>query len=76
MFLAGALVMVILADIAYDLYSPITYRREVEDAIRDLRVSDPHVLVISSSHGRSFHVLGRTDRAGPRRARSCSIRRS
>lgn len=57
-FLAGMLLAVLLSEIAVSVVSPGKPRREVEDALRDLRVRDPDVLVISSSHGRSFHVLG------------------
>lgn len=57
-FLVGVLLAVIVIDIAANLASPLRIRREVEDAVLDLRAEDPDVLVISSSHGRSFHVLG------------------
>ena len=57
-FLAGALTAIALVDSAANLTSPKRFRREIEDAIVDLRASDPDILVISSSHGRSFHVLG------------------
>jgi hypothetical protein len=57
-FLFFALLAIVLADIAAGLASPPQFRREVEDAVQDLRAADPDILVISSSHGRSFHVLG------------------
>jgi hypothetical protein len=57
-FLFFALLAIVLADIAAGLASPAQFRREVEDAVQDLRAADPDILVISSSHGRSFHVLG------------------
>lgn len=47
---------------------PIIHLREVEDALDDLAAGDPTVLVLGSSHGRTFVALGeelarRTDRA-------------
>ncbi len=57
-FLLGVIFAVLLAEIAVSVVSPGKHRREVEDAVRELRAGDPDILVISSSHGRSFHVLG------------------
>ena len=57
-FLSGAVLAFLVAEIALRLVSPPVQRREVEDAIRDLRQGNPDILVISSSHGRSFHALG------------------
>jgi hypothetical protein len=37
---------------------PANVLREVADGVADLERRTPHILVISSSHGRSFHVLG------------------
>jgi hypothetical protein len=57
-FMLGAVLAAMVAEIAVGMISPSRLKREVEDGIRDLERSDPHVLAISSSHGRSFHVLG------------------
>ena len=56
--LLGLVVTVAGADALLARTSPVLRLREVEDALADLRHMDPDVLVISSSHGRSFHALG------------------
>jgi len=38
--------------------APPVNRREVQDGVRDLRNSNPDVLVLGSSHARTFHEVG------------------
>ena len=55
---AGAVVTLAAIDFVVGKLSPPVHRREVEDAVADLRRMDPDVLVLGSSHARTFHVLG------------------
>ena len=48
---------VVAADRAAVWLAPPRDLREVEDAVQDLRTGDPTVLVIGSSHGRTFAVM-------------------
>jgi hypothetical protein len=45
-------------DIAVQRWLPFKRMREADDGIADLRKSDPEVLVLGSSHARTFHALG------------------
>jgi hypothetical protein len=47
-----------LVDRAAAWIAPPVVRREVADGVADLRRADPHVLVLGSSHARSFEALG------------------
>ena len=53
-----ALLTVCLADFGSQRISPIVNLREAADGFADLAASDPETLVLGSSHGRTFHVLG------------------
>lgn len=53
----GALAALLLADLVMGRFYDVPVKRQVRDGLKDLnRV--PNVLAVSSSHGRSFHVLG------------------
>lgn len=45
------------ADLTFQRLSPPHRLSEVEDALRLYRASDPHVLVLGSSHARTFEVV-------------------
>ena len=55
-----AVVAIVGADLLAGRLAPPVHRREVQDGIAELRVSDPDVLVLGSSHARTFAAL-----AGP-----------
>lgn len=48
----------LFADTLFRLVAPPKQLREVEDGVRDLRRGNPTVLVVGSSHARTFHVVG------------------
>jgi hypothetical protein len=52
-------VTVIAADLVLQRFSPVHHLSEVEDAMREYAASDPDVLVIGSSHARTFEVVDR-----------------
>lgn len=54
----AALLCVITLDWALHATAPPRRLREAQDGIEDLRRSNPDVLVLGSSHARTFHVLG------------------
>lgn len=54
----GCLLGLAVIDILVGKLSPPVHRREVADGVADLRRMDPDVLVLGSSHARTFHVLG------------------
>jgi len=56
---AAAVLTVVLCDLALGRLAPPVRLREVEDALQDLAEADPTVLVLGSSHARSFVPLGR-----------------
>ncbi|MEZ5066462.1 MAG: SGNH/GDSL hydrolase family protein [bacterium] len=58
--LVGALAatVVVACDLAVQRVVPIQHQSEVEDAIAELRRSDPTVLVLGSSHARTWEVVG------------------
>ncbi len=53
-----ALLTVVSVDAALHRVAPPRPLREVEDAVADYRAGDPTVLVLGSSHARTFIVLG------------------
>lgn len=55
--LAVAVSVVVGADLALRRLSPPKYVREVADAMKDYEHEDPTVLVLGSSHARTFHVM-------------------
>lgn len=55
---AGALALLVLADLLLARVAPTQPLRELRDGISDFRAGDPEILVLGSSHGRTFHVLG------------------
>ncbi len=55
---ASAVATIVAADRLFDFVSPPTHLREVEDGVRDLRRGNPEVLVLGSSHARTFHAVG------------------
>ncbi len=57
--LIGFTASIAALELALSVVYPPKHLREVADAVADLSERTPHVLAISSSHGRSFHVLGR-----------------
>lgn len=56
--LLSALAVVAAVDAALHKVSPPVIRREIVEGIADLERSDPHTIVLGSSHARTFHVLG------------------
>jgi hypothetical protein len=54
---ASALVTIVVADLLLQLFSPPRRLSEVEDAIERYRASDPDILVLGSSHARTFEVV-------------------
>jgi len=58
LLLSSAVVVIAVADAVLGRFAPPRALREVEDAVRDLERSDPTVLAIGSSHGRTFHTIG------------------
>lgn len=55
---AAAAITILAADYLFHFVAPPRHLREVEDGVRDLRQGDPSVLVLGSSHARTFHVVG------------------
>jgi hypothetical protein len=55
---AVALIALAAVDVLGGLVAPRRLLREVEDATSDYRGADPTVLVIGSSHSRTFDILG------------------
>jgi hypothetical protein len=55
---ATAIATIAAFDIAIGLVVKPTHRREVEDGVEDYRKSDPQVLVLGSSHARTFEAVG------------------
>lgn len=53
----GIVVTLLCADLVMGRFYDAPMKRQVRDGLRDLE-RIPNVLVMSSSHGRSFHVLG------------------
>ncbi len=53
-----AFLVVVVVDIVCRGLAPVHPLREVEDAVADLRHRDPTILVMGSSHARTFSVLG------------------
>ncbi len=56
---ASAVLTVVLCDLALGMLAPPILLREVDDALKELRNSDPTVLVVGSSHARSFVPVAR-----------------
>lgn len=54
----SAALAVAAADYFLRFVAPPKQLREVEDGVRDLRRGNPAVLVLGSSHARTFHVVG------------------
>ena len=57
LLILGIIAALCVADLAMRLYHDQPAKLQVRDGLKDLQ-RVPDVLVISSSHGRSFHVLG------------------
>lgn len=55
----SALLVMVLTDIGLRWLTPIVHLREVEDAISEYKTSDPTVLVVGSSHARTFDTTGK-----------------
>src|SRR5215510_8400243 len=55
---AGALFVLVALEAFFWTLHPPHPLRQVDQALADLERVDPDILVMSSSHGRSFHVLG------------------
>ncbi len=56
----SAILVVVVVDMLCRWLTPLHPLREVEDAVADLRHRDPTVLVLGSSHARTFTLLGQT----------------
>jgi len=54
----SACVTLVAVDQAFAGLAPVLHRREVHEGMSDLEKLNPEVLVLGSSHGRTFHVLG------------------
>ncbi|MEZ5739746.1 MAG: hypothetical protein R3E68_10020 [Burkholderiaceae bacterium] len=54
----SALLTVVAVDLGLRVFIPDEKKREVREGLRDLAAADPEVLVVGSSHARTFHVLG------------------
>lgn len=54
----SACLTIVLIDRLLAHISPVVHRREVQEGMADLEELDPEILVLGSSHGRTFHVLG------------------
>ncbi len=55
----GIVLALVCADLAMSAFYNVPAKRQVRDGLKDLQ-RIPNVLAVSSSHGRSFHVLGDT----------------
>lgn len=53
-----ALLTLSLLDLGLRHLVPIVHRREVQEGMADFERVDPQILVLGSSHARTFHVLG------------------
>lgn len=53
----AALVTIAIADVVLQRFSPIVWLRQVDDGVNDFAHSNPRILSISSSHGRSMDVV-------------------
>lgn len=64
--LIGTVALIVLAEAAVNLLTRTSPLREFRDGIGDLVSGNPETLVLGSSHGRTFHVLGQelTQRRG------------
>jgi len=70
----AAILTVVLCDLAIGWKVPPLRLREVEDAIADLRSRDPTVLVLGSSHARSFVLVDEAlDRLSGSRQRMLAV---
>jgi hypothetical protein len=59
MLVAGFLTAFLLAEVVYHwIDEPKFARHDISQSERDLKASNPEVLVLSSSHGKTFHVMG------------------
>ena len=56
---ASALATILAADLLFQLFSPPRVDSEVEDAIQKYENADPDILVLGSSHARTFEVVDR-----------------
>ena len=54
----SAAITVAAADYLFHFVAPPKHFREVEDGVRDLRQGNPTVLIVGSSHARTFHAVG------------------
>lgn len=54
----AAVATLVLVDFGAAHLAPPVNRREVEDGVRDLSASNPDILVLGSSHARTFHAVG------------------
>lgn len=59
MVVLGMALALVCADLTLGAFYNVPAKRQVRDGLQDLQ-RIPNVLVVSSSHGRSFHVLGDT----------------
>lgn len=55
----AAVLVVIVSDVLLSRVTPVVKRREVEEATADHAISDPTVLVLGSSHARTFITVDR-----------------
>jgi hypothetical protein len=53
----AALLVLYAADVALRRVTPVVWLRQVDDGVRDFKNSNPRILSISSSHGRSMDVV-------------------
>ncbi|MBB6091666.1 hypothetical protein HNQ60_000512 [Povalibacter uvarum] len=55
----AAIAVIVAADYAFHYVTPRIWLRQVDDGVRDFAHSNPRILSISSSHGRSMDVVGK-----------------
>ncbi|HET9885931.1 MAG TPA: hypothetical protein VFR10_00360, partial [bacterium] len=60
---ASALATIVAADLLFHAFSEPRVFSEVEDAIKEYQSSDPDILVLGSSHARTFEAVDRELRA-------------
>lgn len=60
---ASALATMIAADLLFHAFSPPRVLSEVEDAVKRYQSADPDILVLGSSHARTFEAVDRELRA-------------